>query len=66
LKTQADVQLRVLRLDGKHLATILVGKMPFGFDHYPIWQAEVRGVGGFNPVRQGLLFVVELQAPLVE
>jgi len=65
LETQADVQPRVLRLDGEHLAAILVRKMPFGFDQYPVWQAKVWGVGGFNPVGQGLLFVVELQAPLV-
>lgn len=65
LETQADVQLRVLRLNGEHLAAILIREVPFGFNQYPVWQAKVRGVGGLNPVGQGLLFVVELQAPLV-
>jgi len=64
-EAQTDVFVGVLCLDGKHLATVLWGEEPFGFNHHAIGQDEIRRVGSGDGVGQGLAFVVEGQAPFV-
>ena len=65
-EAQTDVLVRVLRLNGQHLAAILWCEQAFGFNHHAIGQDKVRRVLGSDGVGKGLAFVVEGQAPFVQ
>ncbi len=65
-KAQADVLVRVLSLNGQHLAAILWCEQAFGFNHHAIGQDKVRRVGGGDGVGKGLAFVIKGQAPFAQ